>query len=347
MEALIDVDTILFDKTGTLTNAEMRVERLINCGEMADLTLLAYSAAAESRMDHPIAKAILQHAAELEINVPDVTNNVYRVGYGISVSLDSQLIRVGSERFMLSESIVIPDDIKQAIETSSIAGNSLILIAREREIVGAIELASVVRMEVEDTIRRLKAHGIEHMAIVSGDHEYPTKRLAEDLGMDDYFYNVLPEEKAEIVEKLQSEGRKVCFIGDGINDAIALQKADVSISLAGATTVAIDVADIILMEESLTRLADLFDISNSLRRNQNNSLNILAAPSSITITGALFFGLGFVPALLIRDAFFFVGLGNSVWPMIRSDPRSLNLPQPKTAALIESNKSSGVLPKSI
>jgi len=128
-----------------------------------------------------------------------------------------------------------------------------------------LELQTSHRPEVEGIISGLRARGVNHMAIISGDHDQPTRRLAEHLGMDRYFAEVLPQDKARYVELLQKEGRTVCFIGDGINDSIALKKANVSISLRGASSIATDTAQIVFMEESLSRVCDLMDYSLATR----------------------------------------------------------------------------------
>jgi P-type E1-E2 ATPase len=120
----------------------------------------------------------------------------------------------------------------------------------------------------------------------TGDHQQPTQKLAQELGMDDYFYDILPAQKAQIVEKLQKEGKKVCFIGDGINDAIAMKKANVSISLRGATSIATDTAEIILMDSSLSRLCDLIDISKNLNSNLHTSLAVTLMFGAINLAGA-------------------------------------------------------------
>src|SRR5207244_5884700 len=156
---------------------------------------------------------------------------------------------------------------------------------------GALELRASVRPEVRGIVRGLRERGIRQIAIISGDHEAPTRKLAEELGMDRYFAQVLPADKAEYVEKLQREGRKVCFVGDGINDAIALKKANVSISLRGATSIATDTAHVVFMEQSLGNLCELPDIACDLDRNVSNSWLMMLGPNIACIAGV--FTLGF------------------------------------------------------
>ncbi|MEK8021985.1 MAG: heavy metal translocating P-type ATPase [Candidatus Parabeggiatoa sp.] len=313
LESLIRVDTILFDKTGTLTNKALSVVKIIVCDDYGEDELLTYAAAAESKMTHPIAKAILAKA--VHFTLPKLDDSKYQVGFGITVSIENRLIKVGSARFMKMEGISLPEKIEQAMTDVHIQGHSVVLVAVNNKLIGAIELQSVVRSEVKQLIANLRQHGIKHIAIVSGDHKQPTKKLAEQLGMDDYFYDILPEEKANIVEKLQKEGKSVCFVGDGINDAIAMKKATVSISLMGASSIATDVAEVLLMDGTLYHLTDLFEIAKKLETNLQTSLGMSVVPTAINFTGVFFFHLGYTTAIVIKNMAFFVGLGNAMLPL--------------------------------
>ena len=183
------------------------------------------------------------------------------------------------------------------------------------ELEGLLEIHTIVRPEVKKTIRILRQSGIKSMAIVSGDHELPTRALANSLGIDDYFYNVLPEEKANIVEKYQREGRKVAFVGDGVNDAIAMEKSDVSISLSGASSIATDVAQIVLMDGNLTHLADLIDLSRNLEKNLSRSLVLNIIPNVIALNGILFFHFGMLTTMLVSQSPLFMGTINALLPV--------------------------------
>ena len=142
---------------------------------------------------------------------------------------------------------------------------------------------------------------IKHIAIISGDHEAPTRKLAESLGMDRYFAQVLPADKADYVEKLQKEGSKVCFVGDGINDSIALKKANVSISLRGASSIATDTAHIVFLEEGLSKLCDLRDIARDLDRNVKRSWTMILAPNIACIAGVFTMGFGIMASVVTNN----------------------------------------------
>ena len=157
--------------------------------------------------------------------------------------------------------------------------------------------------------------GIQHIAIISGDHEAPTRKLAKELGIDRYFAQVLPTEKADYVEKLQKEGRKVCFVGDGINDAIALKKANVSISLRGATSIATDTAHVVFMEPGLGKLCELRDIATELERNVRISWGLILAPNILCIVGVFTLGFGIAASVLTNNVAALGALPNGVRPM--------------------------------
>ena len=317
IEELGRVDTVLFDKTGTLTHDQLEVGKIISSNDRySSNEILTYAATAENKLTHPLAQAILRKARESGLVLPDIEDSSFTMGYGITVTIDHQLIRVGSARFMEMENIVIPELIQSAIEQSHLEGDSLVLVAVDSEIAGAIQLVSTIRPEVEEVLRGLRKRGIKHISIVSGDHEIPTRKLAESLGIDSYFYEVLPQQKAEIVRQLQKQGKKVCFVGDGINDAIAMNAANVSISLSGATSIATDTAQAILMDGSLIHLCDLFDTAHKLKNNLWRSLVLITIPTAVSLGGALFMGLGLGSSFIIIYSSFALALLNAMLPIL-------------------------------
>jgi heavy metal translocating P-type ATPase len=329
LEDLPDIDTFLFDKTGTLTSEEPEVGRiLVFMDNYNERDILTYAAAAECKLKHPIARAILNRAVAEDINIPEIEDSNYSMGYGIAVNIDNKLIQVGSHRFMDKEGIELPDNLDSQMQASYDVGHSLIMLAIDKKFAGILEMHASVRPEVPALLANLRKCGVKHLAIVSGDHQQPTQKLAEKLGMDDYFYDVLPQNKAEIVEKLQAQGRKVCFIGDGVNDTIAMKKANISISLSGATSVATDTAQIILMNGSLENLNELLKISFDLDKNLQNAWLFNIIPGTLTIISAFAFHINIVTALLLSQGGLAMGISNSMLPLRKikhSDKQSLAL----------------------
>lgn len=315
LELMNEVDTVLFDKTGTLTRERPEVSRIITANGFEEKDVLRYAATAEHKFHHPIALAILHKAEELAIELATTDETQYKVGYGISVGIEGHTIRVGSNRYFEMEGIKLTPEIEAALAEAHLEGNTLIMVGVDDQLGGALELQAAVRPEVKEIVAGLRARGIKHLAIISGDHEAPTRKLAEELGMDRYFAEVLPADKAEYVEKLQQEGRKVCFVGDGINDSIALKQANVSISLRGATSIATDTAQIVFMEQGLSKLCELRDIAHSMDRNVRNSWNMILLPNILCVAGVFSLGFGIGASVLTNNVAAIGALANGVWPM--------------------------------
>lgn len=287
LERLSQVDTIVFDKTGTLTQEQPRVAQIHpEPGIEAD-TALQLAAAGEARQAHPIARAILQAASERGLSLPPIDETHYEAGFGIKVRLaKGSLIRVGSGRFMSMEGIALPERTQWLVEECHARGHSVVMVAMDDSLVGCIELEPTIRPEARGIIEDLLARDLR-LFIISGDQEAPTRELAGKLGVHGYFADTLPDAKADLVAQLQADGRRVCFIGDGINDAVAMRQADVSISLLGATTAATDTAQIILMEGNLVHLPRLIALSNEFVRNLEKNFNFTAGVSLVAMAGIL------------------------------------------------------------
>ena len=332
LERMREVDTVVFDKTGTLTREVPEVVRIFSCGQYSEAQILAYAAAAEQRFTHPIARAILDKFHEGQRPLPKIDDSAYQIGYGITVGIAGETVRVGSRRFMAMEGIAVPASLRRELDRMPAGGHSFVHVAIGNVLAGALELQTSNRPEALEIVRGLRARGVKHLAILSGDHEQPTRALAEQLGMDRHFAEVLPQDKAHYIRLLQREGRVVCFVGDGINDAIALKQADVSISLRGASSIATDAAQVVFMEESLTKIIDLFDFSRGLASNVRRSWNLVLLPNLLCVAGV--FGLGFNlwSSVFINNASVLAALGNGVLPLWRGGGDSAGALPPPAAA---------------
>ncbi|MEM7531803.1 MAG: heavy metal translocating P-type ATPase [Chloroflexota bacterium] len=329
LEVLYEVDMVVFDKTGTLTLEQPTVSQVYVCHtqkpKISADALLRYAAAAESKQSHPIARAILQAANDRQLVLPTLDDAQYKVGYGLKTQIDGHVILVGSIRFMAMEGISVPDDIKTRQTESHLNGHSLVLVAFDNQMAGAVELVPTIRPEVTALINDLHGRDIKTV-IISGDNEAPTRTLANSLGINRYFAEVLPEEKARLVEQLQQEGHKVCFVGDGINDSIALKKADVSVSLRGATSIATDTAQIVFMDGTLNQLSTLFDLADDFAANMRVNLWASVAPGVLGIACTLLFGLGLTTGVILYQVVTPVGVYNALKPLMdeRKEGRRLN-----------------------
>lgn len=317
LEQISSIDTLLFDKTGTLTDGELNVSAIhLVHADFQEADVLFYAALAEHQLTHPIAKAIMQHAALAGVDVNNLDDIEYRQGFGIVVQYKARTIHVGSARFMVAEGIAIPDS-AQVLQTAiHEQGHSLVMVAIDAAVAGIIELQATLRPEVQAVFNSLREHGIKHIGIVSGDHMAPTQKLAEQLKVDSFFAEVLPEDKADIVKRFQAEGRSVCFIGDGVNDTIAMRQADLSVSLRGATTLAIDVADIILTNSDLNSLCELMVLSEKLENNLKRGLWICYTGMGIVLGGTVFASIGVLTALGVHFVLGSGAIGNAMLPLL-------------------------------
>ena len=323
VEKLKEIDVVLFDKTGTLTNEIPSVSRIITAdGGYSEEEVLFCAATAEQKFAHPIAAAILQKAQDLNITLGTYDESEYDVGLGINVKIGDKWVKVGSSRYMEREKIDIPDNIRMALEESAEQGLSAILTAINDQVAGMIELKSTIREEAAEVIANLKANGISEIVLISGDNEAPTKELARTLNIDRYFAGVLPNEKADYVKLLQDEGKKVMMVGDGINDSAALSHADIGVSMKGASTIAMDVADVIFMDGTLTRFHYLFEVAENLQKNVKRSFLLIAVPNTVCIVGAFMGVFGLKASLVLNNGFNLIAAANGMLPYTESSEKA-------------------------
>ena len=345
-ELLKNVNTFVFDKTGTLTLEQPQICDMHLCipgcqqdsegwAQAANL-LLCVAAAAEIRQSHPIARAIMTAARERRLAIPEIADAHLEVGYGIKVRLLAQQVEpllnhhnpltavmqaevdarvlVGSWRFLEMEGVAIPTELLAVQERCHAQGHSLVLVAINDNAVGALELQPTVRPEARQAIASLRKRGMA-LYIISGDHDAPTRQLAHSLGIERYYAGVLPQEKAGLVNELRARGANICFVGDGINDAIAMGKADVSVSLRGASTLATDTAQIVLMNQDLNLLAFMLQLADEFDRSLASLFRATLVPVSTVVASTFLFQTGIYTALLIWQLGVATGLGMGFWPL--------------------------------
>ena len=315
-ELLREVDTVVFDKTGTLTLEQPTVHAIRPLSHYTETDILRYAAIAEYRQPHPVAKAILAKAAaeQLELPIPDAAS--YSLGYGIRVNYQDECIQVGNARFLQQQGIALPDTVQNLQDTSDEQGHTLVYVAVDQKLIGVLILQSTIRPEAFEVVRFLQQRGMR-LYIISGDHLGPTQSLAETLGIQHYFANVLPENKADYIQQLKAQGRFVCFVGDGINDAIALKTAHVSLSLSGASSAATDTAQIVLMDGRLVKIPELFWFSDNFERTMQKNLIFSYIPACLIIPSVLFLNVGPMFSMVFSYLISFIGLGNIIWSSIK------------------------------
>jgi P-type E1-E2 ATPase len=333
---------VVFDKTGTLTETQPQVGEIHTLGDISADEVLTYAAAVEARQSHPIAAALVLAAKQRDLALLDLDSARYEMGYGIQARSNGRLIRVGSARYMTIEGIELPPDFEERRAKWQAQGASVVFVAFDDKLAGAIELRPTLRPEAKQVIQELQGRGLT-VYIISGDHTAPTRALASELGVDHFMAEVLPQDKSAKVELLQKQGRRVCFVGDGINDAIALKTASVSVSLRGASTLATDTAQIILMDESLRQLAQLFEIGAEYNANLRTLMSTTFGPGLISLAAVFLLGAGNGTALGLFNLSMVAGLVNGIWPALQQQDELVEQQRQSTAAESENNVSSTII----
>ena len=315
LELMNEIDTVLFDKTGTLTRERPELGRIIASRGFTPEQILQFAAAAETKFHHPIALAILNKAHELNLELPAINNTKYKVGYGITVTVQHHTVCVGSKRFMELEGVALTANVMEEVKQAHLEGNTVVMVSIDGQLGGAIELHAAVRPEMRQIVHGLRDRGVKHIAVISGENNALTRKLADSLNLDHYLAQVFPADKAEYIMKLQNEGRRVCFVGDGINDSLALRQANVSISLRGASSLATDTAHIVFLDEGLSKLCDLRDIARDLERNVRRSRQLILAPNIACVAGIFTLGFGIMASVITNNVAALAALGNGMLPL--------------------------------
>lgn len=254
-----NLQAVVFDKTGTLTEGRFGVSDIVPVGELAEEECLRLAAALESQSEHPIAKGVTRAAAERGLKLPSVSEFKNLTGRGAQARVDGREVLVVSPGY-LREKGLAPDDAR--IATLAEQGKTLVYLVVEGKVASAIALADVVRPESREGVGELKRWGIQCM-MLTGDSRAVAKAVAADLGLDDFFAEVLPGEKAAKIKEVQGRGLTVAMVGDGVNDAPALTQSDLGIAIGAGTDVAIESADIVLVRSDPRDVAAILGLARA------------------------------------------------------------------------------------
>lgn len=283
METARLVDTVVFDKTGTLTKGEQGVTALTAVANYNEADALALAAAIEGDSEHFIAQAIRAAAAERELSLPKVSDFTALKGRGVKATHEGRAVHVGGPRLLELLELERPSAVSAFAQAHGEKGQSVIYLVVDNEVAAAFALADVIRPESAEAIKQLHEMGVE-VAMLTGDSQAVANAVAADLGIDRVFAEVLPEHKDEKIIELQKQGKKVAMVGDGVNDAPALTRADVGIAIGGGTDVAVESAGVILVKSNPLEVARLLTLSRASYRKMIENLfwatgyNIVALP---------------------------------------------------------------------
>ena len=289
LEAVSEADTIVFDKTGTLTRAEPKVAQIVTFGENGEADMLRLAACLEEHYPHSMAKAVVAEAARRELHHEERHSRVeYIVAHGISSSVEGQKVVIGSHHFVFEdEQCTVPAE-EQARFDALDPQYSHLYMAASGQLVGVICISDPLRPEAAAVLNGLRALGIRNTVMMTGDSERTAAAIAKQVGVDRFFAEVLPEDKANFVQQAKAEGHTVVMIGDGINDSPALSAADIGIAINSGAAIAREIADVTIKADSLEELVALKAIANSLQKRVHaNYRFVLTFNSALIALGAL------------------------------------------------------------
>ena len=270
LETTHNLDTIVFDKTGTLTEGKPIVTDILVTPLITKENLLYYAASGETGSEHPLGEAIVQKSKEENMTLAKPDHFEAIPGHGIRVEIEGKDMYSGNRKLMLEQKIDLSSMEKESDRLAD-EGKTPMYLSVDGELAGIIAVADTLKENSMKAVKELRRRGVE-VIMITGDNKRTAKAIAKQVGIDSVLSEVLPEDKAEEVKKLQEAGKKVAMVGDGINDAPALAQADVGIAVGSGTDVAIESADIVLMRNDLTAVLTAIDLSHATLRNIKQNL---------------------------------------------------------------------------
>lgn len=287
-EAFATADTIVFDKTGTLTAAAPQVADVLSFDGWDRTQVLRFSACLEEHFPHPVARAVVNAAAEAGLEHRERHAEVeYLVAHGIASSLDDKRCVIGSEHFVVEdEGVAIADDVRALIE-EKLDGLSKLYLAVDGVLKGAIGIQDPLKPGAPEALAQLRALGFEHIVMLTGDNANAAARIAGKAGIDEFRADLLPEDKHTVIEQMRAAGRRVVMVGDGVNDSPALSAANVGVAMGSGTAIAKEVADITLTDGDLASLVVLRRLALGLEERMDASFSEVIGLNSLLLAGGV------------------------------------------------------------
>lgn len=270
LESAHKIQTVILDKTGTITVGEPKVTDIITTESVDEDYLLKIAASCESASEHPLGEAIVKEAKFRNIVLKKLKSFSAIPGYGIKAVIDNKGVILGNKKFMIENNVLL-GNMEDKSHSLASKGKTPMYIAAENKLLGIIAVADTVKKNSKKAIRKLHSMGIE-VAMITGDNKRTAYAIAKQVGIDRTFAEVLPQDKASEVKKIQNEGKKVAMVGDGINDAPALAQADIGMAIGSGTDVAIESADIVLIKSDLIDVVTAIDLSKKTIKNIKENL---------------------------------------------------------------------------
>jgi len=320
LESLAEVDAVVFDKTGTLTTGHPDVLDVVPLNFSTADEVLALAAAAELRLSHPVAEAIVRVAEARQLSIPVRTTSDYSLGLGVEAIVNDSVVLVGSPRFMTLREVELSAEAQSHISRMQQQAISPLCVAQDGSVVGLLSISDPLRPEARDVIQALRDRGIKHIVMLTGDHQDVARRIAAELGITEFLAEVFPRDKSETVQRLQRQGFKVAVVGDGINDSPMLAYADVGIAVEGGTEAARETAPVVLLHGGLWKVPLAIDIGRETVALIRQNWNIISIPNTIALGLACIGLLGPIGAALLSNGSAIVATLNGLRPIMEQRP---------------------------
>ncbi len=305
IEHLAAVDTVVFDKTGTLTHSDLIVTDVVVLGNgetCSEQDLLALVASVEEHASHPVAKAVVEAARERDLQHISHGEVDYMVAHGMAADIKKGgRIFVGSRHYLEEHLDIHFGRFEQRIEAFQEEGKTLLFVGNQDGPVGLVALRDTLREDASTALQRLRTLGIERLVMITGDRRNKAEALAREVGIDEVYADMRPEEKAGVIQRLQQEGRKVAFVGDGVNDGPALATAEVGIAMPRGADIARATADIVLMDDRLDVVADAREIATKTMRMIRGNFNAAVGINTGVLAGAIMGWLSPVASAVLHN----------------------------------------------
>ncbi len=291
MEDLGKVKVLAFDKTGTLTEGKPKVTKVksFNINNIDEDQLLKIAVIGEKYSEHPLAKAIIEAGEEKFGAIEgEPEDSEIITGQGLKVKVEGKTYLIGNRKLLLENHVKIDSQEEKYIQSEEEEGQTVVFISNLEDLLGTISIADTIREDAKELIKNLKGLGIEKVVMLTGDNKRAAASISKQLGIDDYYAELLPEGKVEVLEKLQDEIGPTAMVGDGVNDAPALASADLGIAIGGAgTDVAMETADVVLMSDEIKKLSHAIGLSRATVRNMKQNIYFAIIVAAVLLIGVV------------------------------------------------------------
>lgn len=314
MDRFSKVDTLVFDKTGTLTKGRPEVTDIKVFNNMDENELLKIAAEAETISEHHLGQTIVREAKKRKLSLDKEPENSEVIkGSGIRTTIESHVLSVGNKKLMDYDNINISGEVSEYATEREKKGNTAVFAAIGGEIAGIFSISDQVREDAKSALSQMRKNGIKKIVMLTGDNRHTAELVANELQLDEFYAELLPQNKVEYVKRLKDEGRMVAMAGDGINDAPAIATADIGLAMGeGGTDVSMETADVILMADKLMQFSHAYSLSKAAMKNMKQNIFIAVAVVFVLLTGVLTRNVHLASGMFIHEASILIVIVNAM-----------------------------------